>query len=136
MDYARVVIKQYPKLKDPTLNTPESSYWRKFNKQIRHSSIAAVTNIDFCTVEPYSFAVTSSTRVEIFDPQSLQEPSKTISRFKDVAYCGTFRNDGKLLVAGSADGLIQVFDMASRSVLRQFRGHTAYAFMHSYFYSQ
>ncbi|KAB1280669.1 U3 small nucleolar RNA-associated protein 15-like protein [Camelus dromedarius] len=33
-----------------------------------------------------------------------QEPIKTFSRFKDTAYCATFRQDGRLLVAGSEDG--------------------------------
>lgn len=34
--------------------------------------------------------------------------NRTISRFKDTAYSGCFRADGKLLVAGSQDGVVQV----------------------------
>jgi len=45
---------------------------------------------------------------------------KTISRFKGVAYSGSFRNDSKLLVAGGAEGIVRVFDLANRSILRQF----------------
>jgi U3 small nucleolar RNA-associated protein 15 len=48
---------------------------------------------------------------------------KTLARFPDTALCGSFRNDGKLLVAGCASGLVQVFDLASRAVLRQFKLH-------------
>lgn len=46
-----------------------------------------------------------------------------ISRFKDNAYSGCYRSDGKLIVAGSQDGIVQVFDAGSRTVLRQFKGH-------------
>jgi len=48
---------------------------------------------------------------------------KTISRFPDTAYCGQYRADGKVIVAGCESGIVQVFDLASRSVLRQFRAH-------------
>jgi len=33
---------------------------------------------------------------------------RTIGRFKDKAYCGTLRADGKLLAAGGEDGIVQV----------------------------
>lgn len=51
------------------------------------------------------------------------QPKKTISRFKDIAYSGSFRQDGKLIVAGDATGLVQMFDGGSRAILRSFRGH-------------
>ena len=46
-----------------------------------------------------------------------------ISRFKDSAFSGCYRSDGKLVVAGSQEGIVQVFDTGSRTVLRQFKGH-------------
>lgn len=49
--------------------------------------------------------------------------NRTFSRFKDKAYCGTFRSDGKLVAAGGEDGLVQIFDANSRSILRQLSGH-------------
>ena len=48
---------------------------------------------------------------------------KTVARFPDTAYCGVFRTDGALLAAGCETGLVQVFDLASRSILRQFKTH-------------
>lgn len=33
---------------------------------------------------------------------------RTIARFKDKAYGATWREDGKLLVAGGQDGIVQV----------------------------
>jgi U3 small nucleolar RNA-associated protein 15 len=48
---------------------------------------------------------------------------RTLARFPDTAYCGTYRSDGKLLVAGCESGIVQVFDLNSRNILRQYRGH-------------
>lgn len=83
---------------------------------------ASVTSINFSPVSPYDFAVTSSTRVQVYSSKTHQ-PKKTISRFKDIAYSGSFRQDGKLIVAGDATGMIQMFDVGSRAILRSFKGH-------------
>ena len=48
---------------------------------------------------------------------------RTLSRFRDLAYGGTFRDDGKLIVAGGANPVVQLFDVKSRSILRSFHGH-------------
>ena len=69
--------------------------------------VGAVTSIDFSPLYPYNYAVTSSTRVIIFDARS-RRPLTTLSRFKDKAYSGTFRSDGRLLVAGGETGHVQV----------------------------
>ena len=49
--------------------------------------------------------------------------ARAFTRFRDKAYCGTFRDDGRLLAAGGEEGIVQVFDAESRSLLRQLRGH-------------
>lgn len=46
-------------------------------------------------------------QVILYDGQT-KEVARTISRFKDCAFSGTFRSDGKLVVAGSQDGMVQV----------------------------
>lgn len=48
---------------------------------------------------------------------------RTIGRFKDIAYSPSYRSDGKLVVAGSEDGVVRVFDVNSRIILRMFKGH-------------
>ena len=112
-----------------------------------------MSKVHFSPQPPYNYAVTASSRVStivsIFvlgvgftaelGPSSevllfvlqihiygrySQEPIKTFSRFKDTAYCATFRQDGQLLVAGSEDGVVQLFDISGRAPLRQFEGHT------------
>ena len=68
------------------------------------------------------YAVTSGTKVQLYSMRT-DKVVKTISRFGDVARSGNFRADGKLLVAGDDSGLIQVFDINSRAILRTFKGH-------------
>jgi len=94
------------------------------NGSLTHSlflpvQFGAVNHIDYCP--GYGYAVTSSTRVHLYDERLRQ--TRTITRFKDTAYCGTFRSDGKLVAAGGENGVVQVFDANSRSLLRQMTSH-------------
>jgi U3 small nucleolar RNA-associated protein 15 len=43
----------------------------------------------------------------VYDGQTRQL-KRTIARFKDKAYGACFREDGRLLVAGGQDGVVQV----------------------------
>lgn len=61
-------------------------------------------------------------QVQIYSSTSLQI-HKTLSRFKQTAHCGSFRSDGKLMVAGGDEGVIRLFDISGRSILRIFKGH-------------
>lgn len=112
--------KVYPSTKPP--GSSDSSYWKSFKKKSVLQQIAGVSFIDFCPEPPHDFAVTSSTRVSVYDGESC-ELKKTISKFKDVAYSGVFRSDGQIIAAGGETGIIQVFDVNSKMVLRQLKGH-------------
>ena len=72
-----------------------------------HAQIGAVSHIEFRPQYPYNYAVTSSTRIVVFDAATRQ-PRRTFSRFKDKAYSGSYRSDGRLLVAGGESGIVQV----------------------------
>uniref|UniRef100_A0A8C0ECQ5 U3 small nucleolar RNA-associated protein 15 homolog n=1 Tax=Bubo bubo TaxID=30461 RepID=A0A8C0ECQ5_BUBBB len=89
---------------------------------VQIKEFGAVNKIDFSPVSPYNYAVTASSRIHIYGRYS-QEPIKTFSRFKDAAYGATYRDDGNLLVAGSEEGSIRLFDVSGRAPLRQFDGH-------------
>lgn len=119
--YKPVVIQSLPKLGEKV--TQDSLYWKNYKTPVQIKEFGAVTKVDFSPVAPYNYAVTASTRVHIYGRYS-QEPIKTFSRFKDTAYCGTYRCDGQLLVAGSEDGVVRLFDMNGKAALRQFDGHT------------
>ncbi|XP_077864932.1 U3 small nucleolar RNA-associated protein 15 homolog [Saccoglossus kowalevskii] len=100
----------------------DKTYWQNLEFPITVKEYSAISNIHYSPVEPHNYAATSSSRVQIYSPQT-DEVVKTISRFKDTAYCGCFRNDGKLLIAGGEEGLVRLFDLGSRSILRTFTGH-------------
>lgn len=93
----------------PSKTTPEQRYWRGFQNQELVKEHSAITHIAFNPKRPYDFAVTASTRVQIFSSKT-RKVVKNFTRFKDVVYSGEFRHDGKLLVAGDATGLVQIFD--------------------------
>lgn len=120
-DYKRLSIKEFSR--NPLQTTPEGNYWKKFKFPVLSKQYAAVTHLEFSPVKPHDFAVTSSTRVTIYNAET-NAVKRTISRFKDVAHGGSWRRDGKLIVAGGANAIVQVFDVSTRSVLRTMRGHT------------
>ncbi|KXZ44237.1 hypothetical protein GPECTOR_70g467 [Gonium pectorale] len=120
-EYQKLQVRQYAPRS--IRETAEGKYWRRFKAPIVSKQFGAVSHIDFCPTYPYHLAVTASTRVILYNGLTPAVAGRTISRFKDIAYSGCFRSDGKLVVAGGQDGIVQVFDSNSRSVLRQFKAH-------------
>lgn len=129
--YQKLELRQYPAI--AARQTAENRFWSSFRFPILTKQYGAVTNIDFSSVDPYDFAVTSSTRVQIYSSKT-NEVKKTISRFKDVAYSATIRSDGTLMVAGGERPIVQVFELSTRSVLRSFRGHKGLVSSTSFIY--
>lgn len=101
---------------------PHSRHFHSFRHPLFIKHPAAITHIHFCPTKPHRYAVTSSTRVLIYAPKT-GKVVKTITRFKDTARSGEFRKDGKLVVAGGDDGVVQVFDVNSRAILRTMKEH-------------
>lgn len=85
-------------------------------------SYAPISAIHFSPSTPHRYCITSGTRLQIYSPKT-GRVVKTISRFQVPARSGEFRHDGKLVVAGDDSGLVQVFDVNSRAVLRTLKGH-------------
>jgi U3 small nucleolar RNA-associated protein 15 len=48
---------------------------------------------------------------------------KNIGTFQQSAYGATFRQDGRLLVAGDEEARVRIFDTSTKTVLRYFKGH-------------
>lgn len=103
----RIITARAPVL--PQQTTPEQRYWRQYSSAQLVKEHNAVTHISFNPQSPNDFAVTSSTRIQLFSSKTRQV-IKTFSRFKDVVYSASFRADGKLLVAGDATGLVSIYD--------------------------
>ncbi|XP_070402313.1 U3 small nucleolar RNA-associated protein 15 homolog [Nothobranchius furzeri] len=114
-------IPDLPKLGEKI--TEDTLYWKNYKAPVQIKEFGAVSNIDFSPVSPHNFAVTAFTRIHIYGPFS-QEPVKTFTRFKDTAYCGRFRSDGQLLVAGCEDSVVRLYDVGGKAALRMYKGHT------------
>lgn len=93
----------------PSQVHPEQKYWKGFANSQLVKEHNAITHIHFDPNAPHDFAVTSSTRIQIFSSKT-RKVAKSITRFKDTVFSGEFRNDGKLLVAGDASGVVQIYD--------------------------
>lgn len=101
-----------------------TGYYHSFRHPlfIRHHN--PITSIHFSPTRPHRFAITTSSRLLVYAPKT-GKVVKTITRFKDNARGAEIRKDGKLVVAGGDDGLVQVFDLNSRAILRTMKGHDA-----------
>jgi U3 small nucleolar RNA-associated protein 15 len=130
---AEVQLLQPLKLpKGPSTLTSEQKYWNSFASELRldpsqHSS--PVTHISIPQANPLGvqqdlFAVTTGSRVQIFSSKT-RKLVKNISRFgvDDIAHSGNIRRDGRILIAGGEAGVMQAFDVKSRSILRQWKEH-------------
>ncbi|XP_034176625.1 U3 small nucleolar RNA-associated protein 15 homolog [Osmia lignaria lignaria] len=104
--------------------TPDNIYWKKYTPPVLVKEFGPIDYIDFSPVEPHYFAVTCSVRVQMYNPIT-KLVTKNLSRFKEAAYGGSFRADGKLLCAGGEEAVIKVFDVNTKSLLRLFSGHKA-----------
>lgn len=91
-------------------------------------SYAPITHLSFSPSSPHRYLVTSGTRIQIYSPKT-NRVVKTISRFKEIARSGEIRTDGKLCIAGDEGGLVQVFDINSRAILRTIRAHKQSVFI-------
>ncbi|XP_017478692.1 PREDICTED: U3 small nucleolar RNA-associated protein 15 homolog [Rhagoletis zephyria] len=104
--------------------TPDTLYWKQLSVPTLVKEFGAIDYVDFSPIEPHYFAVTCSVRVQVYNPIT-KLVVKNLSRFQETAYGGTFRQDGRLLVAGDEQGFLKLFDSSSKNVLRLFKGHKA-----------
>ncbi|KAJ2456061.1 U3 small nucleolar RNA-associated protein [Coemansia sp. RSA 2336] len=101
---------------------PEAGYWKRFQSPVLVKEYGMVTSLEFSPVKPYDLLVTAAMRLQVYNGRTSQL-KKSITRFNGQARSGSFRSDGKLVVAGDDSNLIQIFDGTSRSVLRTLKGH-------------
>lgn len=66
-----------------------------------------VTSVDVCHSSPHDVCAAAGTRLQTYDGATAT-PKRQFTRFKDNVYGATFRKDGRLLVAGGEDPVVQV----------------------------
>lgn len=105
-------------------NKVSDDTWGRWDEPVTIQEYGAINKISISPSNPYYFAITSATKVLIYDPV-IKDVYKTLDRFKDTAYGATFRRDGKLLCVGTSEGEVKIFDIATKTMLRILKGHTA-----------
>ncbi|XP_072938112.1 U3 small nucleolar RNA-associated protein 15 homolog [Epargyreus clarus] len=110
--------------KPASVLTEDSLYWKKLGLPVLVKEFGAIDYLDFSPVEPHYFAATCSVRVQVYDPIT-KVVAKNISKFVEAAYGASFRSDGRLIISGSEEAAVKLFDVQSKNVLRVFTGHTA-----------
>ncbi|KAI8910287.1 WD40-repeat-containing domain protein [Gorgonomyces haynaldii] len=115
-EYKKTLIKQFPA---PAIE--KNDFWTQFKSPVVIREFAQVNSIDFAP-NSQELAIACSTRVQIYSSVTHQV-KKTISRFKDTVLSVKYRNDQKVMVAGDSQGLVQLFDLNSRAILRTLSGH-------------
>ncbi|KAL6176192.1 hypothetical protein ACLB2K_052827 [Fragaria x ananassa] len=114
--------KQKPKPRTPK-QTPESKYWSSFKTKQIPNLISSINSLTFSPAAPHSLAAAHSTSLTLYNPQSLFSQTSKIS-LNDVVSSASFRSDGRLIAAADLSGLVQVFDVKTRTPLRRLRSHT------------
>ncbi|MCJ1341416.1 hypothetical protein MMC09_006712 [Bachmanniomyces sp. S44760] len=115
----------------PASRTPEQIYWSTFKSQLLlpSPSNTPVTHISYApppiniSAPPSDhFAVTTGAKVQFYSIKT-RKLMKTISRFDDTAHGAEIRRDGRVMAAGDDTGVIQVFDIGSRAILKTWKEH-------------
>ncbi|OQR75441.1 U3 small nucleolar RNA-associated protein 15-like [Tropilaelaps mercedesae] len=100
----------------------EQLNWKQYSLPATVKDSALIQHVDIASEEPFQFAISSSNRVQIYNPAS-RDITCRLTKFKLNAFGATFRGDNKLLAAGSDEGTVKLFDIKTKAVLRQFIGH-------------
>ncbi|KAI0557702.1 U3 small nucleolar RNA-associated protein [Gracilaria domingensis] len=103
-------------------NPRQLTKWKHVQKVAAHRYDQAVTHVQFSPRKPYELAVAHDFSISLINPLD-GYTRKSLTTFRDVAYSPDYKKDGRLLVAGCADGSAKVFDVAHRTVLRNFKAH-------------
>ncbi|KAL4808777.1 WD40-repeat-containing domain protein [Aspergillus unguis] len=116
--------------------SPEQLHWKTFKNPLLIPSPAngpvnlitqpsapfSASAFPSLTQPPDIFTVTTGARVQIYSIRT-RKLLRTITRFDDTARGTDVRPDGRILVAGDDTGTVQVFDVASRAILKTWKEH-------------
>lgn len=104
---------------------PEAQTYKSFKSKGFQKEANRIVNMAFCPTAPYRLAVVSGTKVGLWKQKQdgEVEADGTITKFKDLTQCVSWRSDGKLLLAGEAGGSCAVIETETKKVLRRFRNH-------------
>jgi len=112
-------------LQFPSTDTGDSlkGYWGLLGDPLTIQEYGAINTVSICPINPTLVACTAYSKVQIYNTETM-ELHKSITKFKDQAFSGRWRQDGGLLCAGTGEGVVKVFDVNTKTMLRVLSGHT------------
>lgn len=152
-EFPKLPLKKFAQIQER--ETPESLYWRRYKVTKEERLYGVPHHIHFNSAQiglgggvgggggmdedddrlrdsndaikkknSKKYLVSASTKISLFD-SATDKVIRSFSRFTDEAFSGRFRRDGKLIVAGDKAGFIKVFDVKTKSCLRNIKGHNS-----------
>jgi U3 small nucleolar RNA-associated protein 15 len=121
-EFPKLKLKQYAKVQER--ETSEAKYWKSFSNTKEDLLQSSPTTINFNPVDNSSYIVTGSVKVSLYDTLT-DKILRSYTRFNDDAFSAKFRKDGKLIVVGDKSANVKVFDVPSKALLRELKGHSA-----------
>jgi len=113
-------------LRFPSVTPADSAkaYWDKLGEPVTVQEYGAINALHICPTDQALVAATAYSKVQVYNTRS-RDLHKSIAKFKDTAFGGRWRADGALLCAGTGEGEVKVFDVATKTPLRVLKGHEA-----------
>lgn len=98
-------------------------FWRKYKTRVVAKESGPISGSDVADrSENQDFAICSSFKVDVFCGKALSV-KRSLTRFKSQVTSTALRGDGRIAAAGDSSGLVQLFDVENRTVLREMHGH-------------
>ncbi|CAG8822933.1 5885_t:CDS:10 [Gigaspora margarita] len=129
--YKKLSIKKLPV---PTeKGTEESRFWKRFKSRCSLSEIASVTSIKFSPIQPFDFAVTSSTRVQIYSTQTYKVFGinsrailRTMQGHNHPVHITRFAPGNTQILSCSDDKTARIWDVPGQEAISIFQEHQDY----------
>ncbi|CAG0917228.1 unnamed protein product [Notodromas monacha] len=105
-----------------SVKTEESLFWESLGPPVTVKEFGAIQSLRYSPAEPNVLAVSSSAKIQLLNT-AIHQVVKTFTKFKEAAFGATFRGDGQILASGGDEGVVKLFDVEKKTLLRVFKGH-------------
>ncbi|OMJ91673.1 hypothetical protein SteCoe_5700 [Stentor coeruleus] len=113
-NYVPLEIVKFPR--KPTIEASHSRHWKNYKNSYLRQDHSSITNL---AVSDNFYAVTASARIRFFNYDNQNKFSLT--RFRNTTIGGVFREDGELFSAGDIEGSLNIFQVSTKTLLRNYR---------------
>eukprot|EP00092_Neocalanus_flemingeri_P002568 GFUD01002750.1.p1 GENE.GFUD01002750.1~~GFUD01002750.1.p1 ORF type:complete len:527 (+),score=157.54 GFUD01002750.1:830-2410(+) len=117
--FKRTEILQFPSTDQ---GDSQKGYWGQLGEPLTIQEYGAINTVHMCPTNTSLAACTAYSKVQLYNVDTM-ELHKSITKFKDMCFSGRWRRDGGLLCAGTGEGVVKVFDVNTKTLLRVLSGH-------------